>query len=220
MSPSSEELLQEAVRLHQTSQFQQGFAMARNARQLFQREGRPDRAIEALRVMSDCAINAHDLIQAQTSYESLMKEATEISNLWYESAAHWGLGQVSLRRMNYSSATDHFLAGLDKARKIADKWYTAWNAFGLGNAMRSQGRLEDASNLYREAKDAFLAQNQTAFANWVEKALTEVGSDIPEPTEIKIWLCPLCGSKFNSYQVAALKGGKSTQCQYCGTTSG
>jgi hypothetical protein len=112
------------------------------------------------------------------------------------------------------------MAGLDQARKIADKWYTAWNAFGLANAVRSSGNLKDAEDLYREAKDAFVIQNQTALVGWVEKALNEISSDSLEPTDIQIWLCPLCGSKFSPHQVTALKAGRSTKCQYCGTTSG
>ena len=220
MSPSSEELLQEAVRLHQTSEFQKGVKAAEKAREMFLNEGRPDRAIEALRVMGDCAINAHEIPQASMLYERLMQEAVGMGNFWYLSAAHWGLGQVSLRSMNYPAAQDHFTAGLDQARKIADKWYTAWNAFGLGNVMRSTGNLADAENLYREAKDAFMIQNQTALIGWVDRALSEIASDTIEPSEIRIWLCPLCGSKFSAHQVAALKAGKSTKCQYCGTTSG
>ena len=220
MSPSSEELLQEAVRLHQTSEFQKGIKTAEAAREMFLKEGRPDRAIEALRVMADCAVNAREMIQANMLYEKLMQEAVGMANIWYQSAAHWGLGQISLRQLNYPTALDHFTAGLDQARKIADKWYIAWNAFGLGNAMRSTGNLTDAESLYREAKDAFIAQNQTALVAWVDKALTEIKSDTLEPSEIRIWLCPLCGSKFSAHQVAALKAGKTTKCQYCGTSSG
>jgi tetratricopeptide (TPR) repeat protein len=220
MSPSSEELLQEAVRLHQVSEYQNGIKTAEAAREMFLKEGRPDRAIEALRVMADCSVNAREMKRASMLYEKLMQEAVEMMNIWYQSAAHWGLGQVSLRQLNYPAALDHFTAGLDQARKIADKWYIAWNAFGLGNVMRSTGNLEDAKNLYRESKDAFMAQNQTTLVGWVDKALNEIESDTLEPSEIRIWLCPLCGSKFSAHQVAALKAGKSTKCQYCGTTSG
>ncbi|MHA1768559.1 MAG: tetratricopeptide repeat protein [Candidatus Thorarchaeota archaeon] len=220
MSPTPEELLEEARRLHQSADYKKGLKTAEKALKRFQKQMRLDRAIEALRVMGDCAINAHDLKKAAKLYESLMDEGVKISNLWYQSAAHWGLGQVLLRTLQYEPAANHFMAGLDIARKISDKWYTAWNAFGLANALRGMGRLEDARSLLQEALESFRAQNQNTFADWVEKALADIGADVPSPGELRVWLCPLCGSKFTADQVTSLKSGTTATCEYCGTATG
>ena len=223
MSPSSEELLQEAVQLHQTGDFKKGLKTAEKARKKFQKEGRIDRSIEALRVMGDCVVNTHDLKKAEKLYNELWKEGFGLSNKWYQSAAHWGLGQVALRGMNYPAAVTHFEQGLDLARSIADEWYIAWNAFGLATALRGLARLSEAKPLFQEAISSFKSLGQTSALSWAEKAYTEIGGETESPDrsgEIRIWLCPLCGSKYNENQVESLKRGKTTTCEYCGTTAG
>ena len=223
MSPSAEEHLQKAVSLHQASDFKKGIKEAEKARKKFQKEGRTDRAIEALRVMGDCTLNARELKNAQKIYEELLNEGAGISNLWFQAAAKWGLGQIALHKMGYSSALQSFQRGLEQAQSVADNWYTAWNAFGLGNALRGLARLDEAKNGYQLALQAFRAGNQATFVTWIENTLKEMGADIPDDSRsdgIPIWLCPMCGSKLTQTQGAALKDGKMTTCEYCGTAIG
>jgi len=219
-----DELLQEAARLHSASDFKKGMKTAEKARKKFQKEGRMDRAIEALRVMGDCVVNTHDLKKAEKLYNQLWKEGFGISNKWYQSAAHWGLGQVAFRGMNYPAAVIHFEQGIDLARDVADKWYIAWNALGLALALRGLGRLSEAVPLLQEAIVLFKEIGQSAAQSWAEKALQEIGGEVQvdEGTagEVQIWLCPMCGSKFKEDQVARLKSKKTTTCEYCGTTAG
>lgn len=223
MSPSAEEHLQEAIRLHQVSDFKKGLKEAEKAREKFQKDGRIDRAVESLRVMGDCTLNVHDLKKAETIYLDLSKEGQKLSNKWFQSAASWGLGQIALHRMDYHFAIQQFQRGLDLAKSISDKWYTAWNAFGLGNALRGISRANEAKEAYHHALGAFRDLNKTTFITWAEKALAQIGAEVPTTGavgDIRIWLCPLCGSKFNTDQAIALKNGKMTTCQYCGTTAG
>lgn len=223
MSPSGEEHLQKAISCHQNADFKKGIKEAETARNKFQKEGRADRAIEALRVMGDCALNARELKNAEKVYNELLAEGVSISNLWYQAAANWGLGQITLHKMNYASAAQFFLQGLEKAKSVADNWYTAWNAYGLGNALRGLARLEEAQKNYELALQAFRATNQTTFVSWVENALKEMGADIPDEGHgdaLPIWLCPMCGSRLTIGQGAALKKGKMTTCKYCGTAIG
>ena len=223
MSPSGEEHLQKAVSCHQASDFKKGIKEAEKARKKFQKEGRTDRAVEALRVMGDCTLNARDLKKAQKIYESLLQEGASISNLWFQAAANWGLGQISLHKMMYADALQFFQLGLEQAQSVADNWYTAWNAFGLGNALRGLARLEEAKRAYQAALQAFRAANQATFVTWVENTLKEMGADVPDEEHadgIPIWLCPMCGSKLTMAQGAALKAGKMTVCEYCGTAIG
>jgi tetratricopeptide (TPR) repeat protein len=223
MSPTSEEHLQEAVRFHQSSDFKKGIKEAESARKKFQKEGRSDRAAEALRVLADCTLNARDLKNAEKLYRELFNEGLRLSNFWFQSAAWWGLGQVSLFTMNYLTAQQSFQKGLDFAKKVADAWYTAWNAFGLGTALRGLARLDEAKRSYKEALTTFRGMGQATPATWVERALSEIGADIPADEsmgEIRLWLCPMCGSKFNPQQASALRSGKMATCDYCGTTVG
>ena len=223
MSPTSEEHLQEAVRLHQKSDFKKGVKEAESARKKFQKEGRSDRATEALRVMADCTLNTRDLKNAEKLYRDLFNEGMKLSSFWFQSAAWWGLGQVSLHTMNYPAAQQSFQKGLDFAKKVADAWYTAWNAFGLGTALRGLARLDEAKQSYKEALTTFRGMGQATPATWVERALSEIGADIPVDGpvgEIRLWLCPMCGSKFNPQQASALRSSKMATCEYCGTTVG
>jgi len=220
MSPSPEELLAEAVRLHQASDFKKGLKKAEEARKKFLKEGLPARAIEALRVMGDCAVNARDLKKAQKLYGHLLAEAANTSNIFHQSAAQWGLGQVASHKMDYRGAELAFSAGLKLAQKIADRWYTGWNAFGLGNAYRGTGRLDEAKVMYNEAVTAFRSMNQDSLVTWVERALNAIGGDVISPDQPKMWLCPLCGSKFNPNQAKTLKRGRTVTCEYCGTSVG
>lgn len=223
MSPSGEEHLQEAVRCHQASNYKKGIKEAENARKKFQKDGRTDRAIEALRVMGDCTLNARDLKNAQKIYENLLQEGASITNLWFQAAANWGLGQVSLHKMDYTKALQSFQLGFEQAQSIADNWYTAWNGFGAGNALRGLARLEEAKSFYQAALQAFRAANQPTFVTWVENTLKEIGAEVLEvdPSgDMRVWLCPLCGSRLKAKQAAALKTGKMTTCGYCGTTIG
>ncbi len=223
MSPSGEEHLQKAVRYHQTADFKNGIKEAENARKNFQKEGRVDRAIEALRVMGDCALNAREIKNAEKLYGELLAEGSGMSNLWYQAAANWGLGQITLHKMNYAGATKFFNQGLEQAKSIADNWYIAWNAYGLGKALRGLARLEEAQQNYELALEAFRAANQTTFTSWVENALKELGADVPDEgtgDALPIWLCPMCGSKLSMGQGSALKQGKMTTCKYCGTVIG
>jgi len=223
MSPSGEEHLQKAVSCHQASDFKKGIKEAENARKKFKKEGRTDRATEALRVMGDCTLNARELKKAHKIYEELLQEGVGISNLWFQAAANWGLGQVALHKMVYSTALQHFQRGLEQAQSVADNWYTAWNAFGLGNALRGLARLDDAKNAYELALKAFRAGNQSTFVTWIENTLKDMGADVPDEGRsdgIPIWLCPMCGSKLTQTQGAALKAGKMTTCEYCGTAIG
>jgi tetratricopeptide (TPR) repeat protein len=224
MSPTPEELLQEAARLHSVSDFKKGMKTAEKARKKFQKEGRVDRAIEALRVMGDCVVNTHELKKAEKLYNELFWEGYNLPNKWYQAAAHWGLGQVAFRSMNYPAAVTHFEQGLELARSIADNWYIAWNALGLALALRGLARLSEASPLLHEAIAVFTKLGQSSAQSWAERALQEIGGETEvEPDaadEIRIWLCPMCGSKFKQEQVSVLKTGKTTTCEYCGTTAG
>ncbi|TFG31433.1 tetratricopeptide repeat protein [Candidatus Thorarchaeota archaeon] len=223
MSPSPEIHLQEAIRLHQISDFKKGLKEAEKARKQFQKEGRIERAVEALRVMGDCTLNTHDLKKAEKIYLELLEQGVKLSSNWFQAAAYWGLGQVASHRMDYPSAIQQFQKGLDSANSITDKWYIAWNAFGLGNALRGLSRVEEAQSAYQVALRTFRDLNQVSFVTWVEKALNQIGSEAPRigsQDEIRIWLCPLCGSKFNPDQANALRNGKMATCQYCGTTAG
>jgi tetratricopeptide (TPR) repeat protein len=214
-------MLQEATRLHGSRNYGKCIKTAEKARKKFQKEGKLDRAVEALRVMADCALNAHETKKATDLYRELMAEGKRMSNLWFQAAAHWGLGQVHLRLLRYADAVQHFQEGLERAKQVADNWYTAWNAFGLANAKRGMGRLDEARALLQEALTAFKASNQTTFVAWVTKAIQELGgAEETDAEEIRIWLCPLCGSKFSSGQVDSLKAKKSVTCEYCGTTAG
>ncbi len=219
---NSEELLQEAVRYHQTSEFKKGIKSAENARKQFLKEKNTIRAIEALRVMADCTVNARDLKKAKELYNVLLKESQALSNHFYEAAAYWGLGQVASHQMDYQEAAKAFTTGLSSARKIADKWYIGWNAFGVGNATRGMGQLADAKPFYSEAIEAFESMNQPSLASWAERALKEIGGERVEtlPADMKIWLCPMCGSKFGASETELLKKGKSVTCSYCATTVG
>jgi len=223
MSPSGEEHLQKAVSYHQVSDFKKGIKEAEKARKKFQKEGRTDRAIEALRVMGDCTLNARELKKAQKIYENLLQEGASISNLWFQAAANWGLGQISSHKMMYADALQFFQRGLEQAQSVADNWYIAWNAFGLGNALRGLARLEEAKGAYQAALQAFRAANHATFVTWVENTLKQMGADVPDEDRsdgIPIWLCPMCGSKLTIQQGAALKAGKMTTCEYCGTAIG
>jgi tetratricopeptide (TPR) repeat protein len=223
MSPSAEEHLQTAIRLHQASDFKKGIKEAEKARKKFQKEDNPNRATEALRVMGDCTLNARDLKKAQDIYATLLNEGASTSNLWFQAAANWGLGQIASHKMQYSSALQFFQLGLQQAQGVADNWYTAWNAYGMGNALRGLARLVEAEKSYQLALQAFRAANQATFVTWIEKTLKEMGADIPDEGRIDgipIWLCPMCGSKLTQSQGTALKAGKMTTCEYCGTAIG
>jgi tetratricopeptide (TPR) repeat protein len=222
MSPTPDELLQEAVKMHQSSQFEKGFKLSEKARKSFLKDKRVDRAIEALRVMADCVINQRNLEKAKKLYEQLLAEATRLANKWYEAAASWGLGQVAAHQMDYASASKWFSKGLNLAEGIADQWYTAWNAFGLGNALRGLGRLSEARTNLEQALSSFQAQNQQTLASWVQRAYSEIGGDLQSGVqqEAKLWLCPMCGSKFNPQMAAILRSGKMVTCEYCGTSVG
>lgn len=219
---SPEELLQEAVNHHQNTEFKKGIKAAEKARKQFLRDGNDTRAMEALRVMADCTINARDLKKAEELYDALLRDANAITNAFYIAAANWGLGQVYSHRMDYPEAAKAFSAGLVTARKIADKWYQGWNALGLGNATRGMGQLNDAEAYYSEAIESFRAMNQPALGSWAERALKEIGGEKVEtlPADVKVWLCPMCGSKFNQKETEIIKAGKSVTCTYCSTTVG
>ncbi|NHI82816.1 MAG: hypothetical protein EAX81_00745 [Candidatus Thorarchaeota archaeon] len=219
MSPEPEELLQEAISMHQSSKFDKCIKAAEKAHKKFQKSGQIDRAVEALRVMGDCTLNAHNLKKAQTIYENLHREGIKIDNYWYQSAAKWGLGQVALRRLDYSTAVQLFEQGLTLARTTADAWYTAWNAMGLASAYRGTGRLEEARSLLEEAVYNFRKTNQSKYVQWAEKSLTEIGGEIQSgpPVEMQPYLCPMCGSRFNVEQAKKLRKGKLVTCEYCGT---
>lgn len=223
MSPSGEEHLQKAINCHQTADFKKGIKEAEQARKNFQKEGRVDRSIEALRVMGDCALNARELKNAEKIYNDLLAEGVSISNLWFQAAANWGLGQITLHKMNYASAMNFFMRGLEQAQSVADNWYTAWNAYGLGNALRGLARLDEAKQNYQLALHGFRATKQSTFVSWIENTLKEMGADVPDEGHgdaLPIWLCPMCGSKLTMGQGSALRQGKMTTCKYCGTVIG
>jgi tetratricopeptide (TPR) repeat protein len=222
MSPEPEELLKEAVSLHQTSKFDKCIKAAEEARKKFQKHGQIDRATEALRVMADCTLNARNMKKAAKIYDELYHEGVKIDNYWYQSAAKWGLGQVALRRLDYRAAITLFEEGLHFARRIADAWYTAWNAMGLASAYRGTGRLEEAKSLLEEVVTNFKKIDQPTYVEWAEKALVDIGGELTTetPDELQPYLCPMCGSRFKARQAASLRKGKLTTCEYCGTAVG
>ena len=174
--------------------------------------------------MGDCVVNTHELKKAKKIYTELLEEGVSISNKWYQAAAQWGLGQVAFRRMDYTTAVKHFETGLELARSIGDKWYIAWNALGLALALRGLAHLNESRLLLQEAIKLFQEIEQTTAQSWAEKALQDISGEIeadPDAVdEIRIWLCPMSGSKYKEEQVLILKSGKMTTCEYCGTTAG
>ena len=76
----------------------------------------------------------------------------------------------------------------------------------------------------RRSETAATGGNCCLAQSWAEKALQEIGGETEVETgaadEIRIWLCPMCGSKFKQEQVSVLKSRKTTTCEYCGTTDG
>lgn len=69
MSPTSEEHLSNAVRLHQVSDFKKGIKEAETATRKSQKEGKNERAVESLRVMADCTLGAQELKSAENLYK-------------------------------------------------------------------------------------------------------------------------------------------------------
>ncbi len=218
MSSKAEEHLQEAYAHHRSGDFKKGIKSAESARKQFVKEGLTARALEALRVMADCAVNARDMQKATNLYAQLLEEGEKNNMVFFQAAANWGLGEVASHSMNYKVASGHFETGLGLAKSIADKWFTAWNAFGLGKAYRGLGRLEDARVLLTEALNVFKELNESRFVTWVEKLLKDIGGE--SHTDEKVWLCPMCGSKFSKNQAESLRSGKVVTCEYCGTSVG
>ncbi|MCF2136919.1 MAG: hypothetical protein K9W43_06695 [Candidatus Thorarchaeota archaeon] len=220
--PTSQEHLEEARTLHGRGEFKKGMKEALKARKKFLKEDQQGQATEALRVMADCTLNQHDFQEAKRLYKELLEEAHTVHATYYEAAANWGLGEIANHQMNYRKAAIYFELGLHHARSVSDKWFVAWNAFGLGKALRGQGKASEAIPYLQEGKKLFLELGHAAYASWVEKMLDEMGGDeiATAEREVRIWLCPLCGSKFNQNEAQAILTGKMATCQYCGTTVG
>ena len=222
MPTDPEQLLQKAVQLFSARKFKEAFKSSEQARALFQKAGNRDRAMEALRVMADSALNSRDTSQAAKLYQDLNKEGASVSSGFYQSAAQWGTGQIALRKMDYASAAGSFKMGLDLSKKTGDKWYTAWNALGLSTAYRGMGKTTDAHGLLQGAASDFRSIGQSNYAAWAEKALSEIGGTVLQqsPRDSKPWLCPMCGSSFPPIQAESLKKGSLVTCEYCGTSVG
>ncbi|RLI49696.1 MAG: hypothetical protein DRO73_05510 [Candidatus Thorarchaeota archaeon] len=218
----AEEHLQEAYTLHRSGNYKKGMKEAQKARKRFLKEGLPGRAVEALRVMADCALNAHDFREAKRLYKELLAEAREIPSPSLQAAAEWGLGEVSRYNMEYDIAAAHHETGLKLAQKTGDKWFTAWNAFGLGKSLRGLGRLEEAREMLLMARRLFEELSLGEYVGWVDRMLTEIGGHVESkvPGEMKVWLCPQCGSKYSDSMVEKLRQGRAVTCEYCGTTVG
>ncbi|NWF95537.1 MAG: tetratricopeptide repeat protein [Candidatus Thorarchaeota archaeon] len=219
MTPEDD--LKEALDLFGRREYKKAAKAAEKAQKKFEKDGLHARAIEAQRVMADSLLNARDLKEASRVYESMLKTSQARSMVSYQAAACWGLGEIAAFGMDYAKAVSHFKLGLDLARKIADKWYTAWNGFGLGKAYRGTGKLTEAREVLTEARDLFREQNQSVYAGWVEHLLGEIGGEVSSRKgEAKIWLCPMCGSKYPAETAQRLSAGKMVTCEYCGTTVG
>lgn len=142
----------------------------------------------------------------------MLKTSQPHSLLFYQAAAYWGLGEIAIFSMDYPTAVSHFINGLDSARKISGRWYTAWNGFGLGKAYRGVGELTKAREVLTEARDLFRQQAMSIYTSWVEHLLDEIGGEIKtersEAKGAKIWLCPMCGSKYPLKAAQKLSTGK------------
>jgi tetratricopeptide (TPR) repeat protein len=222
MPTNPEQLLQKAVQLFSATKFKEAFKSSEQARALFQKADQRDRAMEALRVMADSALNSRDTSQAAKLYQDLNKEGTSASNPFYQSAAQWGAGQIALRKMDYASAAASFKVGIDLSKRTADKWFSAWNALGLATAYRGMGNASDARSLLQGAASDFRSIGQSNYAEWAEKALSEIGGTAMQQSlrDLKPWLCPMCGSSFSPAQADSLKKGNLVTCEYCGTSLG
>ncbi len=218
--PTPEEHLEEARALHGRGEFKKGMKAAQKARKKFLKEEQRGQATEALRVMADCTLNQHDLKEAKRLYKELLEEASVAHATMYEAAAYWGLGEIANHQMDYQKATRHFELGLRQARSAADRWFTAWNAFGLGKSLRGLGRAAEAIPHLREARKIFLELGHAAYASWIDKMLGDMETDdvSTKDSEVRIWLCPMCGSKYSQNEAQDILTGKMVTCQYCGTT--
>lgn len=222
MSPDPEQLLKKAVELFGDARFKEAMKFSEQARTLFQKTDQRDRAMEALRVMADSALNSRETAQAAKLYQNLHSEGVSAASVFYQSAAEWGTGQIALRKMDYASAAGSFKAGLDLSRRGGDKWYSAWNALGLATAYRGMGKIADARTLLQGVSSDFHSIGQATYAAWAEKALSEIGATpVQQPAgDPKPWLCPMCGSRLSLAQADSLKKGKLVTCEYCGTSVG
>lgn len=221
MSPP-EDSLRDAYRFFGARDFKKAEKAAEKARKDFTKQGLDARALEALRVMGDCALNARDLKTAKLYYDELMRESQKRAAAFFQAAASWGLGEVSSYRMDYATASSHFQSGLEQAKSIQDKWYMAWNSLGLGTTLRGLGKLDQAKSYLNTAMSLFREQNQDTYTGWAERALREIGGEISSktPREAKIYLCPMCGGKYDLRKAELLSNGKMVTCDYCGTTVG
>ncbi len=222
MSQDGEKHLQQSYTLFQAGDYKKSREHAEKARKRFKKEGLVARAAEALRVMADSYLNLRDLKKAEGYYGELMDLARANNLGMYRAAASWGLGEIASYHMDYDSAAKHYHEGLEEARRVASKWYIAWNSFGLAKAYRGLGRLDEIRPLLSEARDIFSSLNHTTYVEWVEKLAEEVSVDITkgQPSDMRVWLCPVCGSKYDVEMAENLSRGKKVTCQYCGTTVG
>jgi len=222
MPTDPEQLLQKAVEFFGAAKFKEALKSSEQARTLFEKANQNDRAMEALRVMADSVLNSRDTGQATKFYQDLRKEGVSAGSTFYQSAAHWGIGQIALRKMDYASGAASFKSGLDLAKRGGDKWYSAWNALGLATAYKGMGQIVDARGLLQGALSDFKSIGQPKYASWAERALAEIGgSASAQPTpEPRPWLCPMCGSRFSPSQADSLRKGKLATCEYCGTSVG
>ncbi len=220
--PTPQEHLDEARTLHGRGDFKKGMKAAQKARKKFLKDDQPGQAREALRVMADCALNQHDFGEAKRLYKELIEEAKSAETPFYEAAGNWGLGETACHQMDYRGAIAYFEMGLKHAKSVGDKWYTAWNAFGLGKAYRGIGEAGKAIPFLKEAKRIFKELGHATFVTWIDKILGEIGDDkkATDDEEVRIWLCPICGSKLQKDTVEELLTGDLVSCQYCGTTIG
>ncbi|TFG06650.1 hypothetical protein EU538_09950 [Candidatus Thorarchaeota archaeon] len=222
MSGKGDKYLDEAYSQFQAGEYKKSKEKAEKARKVFEKEGLVARSAEALRVMADAALNMRDMKKASKLYGNLMNMARSKNIAMYQAAASWGFGEIASYQMDYESAAGHFEAGFQAAKNVASNWFIAWNAFGLAKAYRGLGRLDETRPLLEEAQNLFAALNQPTYVSWVERLADEINVDIGagQPSESRVWLCPVCGSKYSLGMAELLSRGKKVTCEYCGTTVG
>ena len=151
LDEQAQQLLLDAMVLHQQGNYAQELDLLHAALDLFQQSGNTQNESTTNQMLGETYLALSDYDRALDSFQRALASTRDAGNRWGEARMLYGIGKVYSAISNYDEALAHYEQSLAIDREIGELEGEAFTLGSIGSIYSSQGDLEQALTYFQQS---------------------------------------------------------------------